>query len=178
MKMCGIKHTVILTLNDCEVKGTDGALKTHNNNLTAWDGSYLKENSTPLLDLLQNSLRHTMEGVKEELPQCTTPLSSPGVFIEDTKGDSEPGVLDSCHVGSFGFSYLWADLLLDFDEGEQAWPGLKVASASFEKWMLEAGGGAQGTAVKGTASPSDGIKGTLVLVLFAIMGNIMVGKDG
>lgn len=42
------------------------------------DGSYLKQNSTPLLDLLQETSIYTIEGVKKELPQCTTLLTSTG----------------------------------------------------------------------------------------------------
>lgn len=85
--MCGIKLTVILTLNDGEVKGTDRPHVTyvrHDNNIMTSDGSYLKQNSTPLLDLIQEISKHTMEGVKKELPQCTTPLNS---TREDAEGD-------------------------------------------------------------------------------------------
>lgn len=77
--MCGIKLTVILTLHDGEVKGTDGPHVTyvrHINNVMSLDGSYLKQNSIPLLDLLQEISKPIMEGVKKELPQCTTPLTS------------------------------------------------------------------------------------------------------
>lgn len=42
------------------------------------DGSYLKQNSTPRLDLLQETAKHSMEGIKKELPQYTTLLTSTG----------------------------------------------------------------------------------------------------
>jgi len=84
-KMRGIKDTVILTLNDCEVEGTDGphaSYVRHDNKLMALGGSYLKQNSTPLLDLLQEISRHTMEGVKKErLPRAT-------LETERARGDS------------------------------------------------------------------------------------------
>lgn len=108
-EMCSIKHTVILTLSDWEVKGTHEPHATHirhHNNLMTLDGSYLKQNSIPLLDLLQEISKHAMEGVKKELPQCTTPLTS----TEDWRCGRWLGGSRLRHVGSFGFSWLWADL--------------------------------------------------------------------
>lgn len=174
-EMCSIKHTVILTLSDWEVKGTHGPHATHirhHNNLMTLDGSYLKQNSIPLLDLLQEISKHAMEGVKKELPQCTTPLTS----TEDWRCGRWLGGSRLRHVGSFGFSWLWADLsfksswILMKGNRSQVWPFPKAVLAGLGKWMFEVRWRAQGTA------PSHGINS--ILVLLATMGNITVGKNG
>ena len=84
----------------------------------ALDGSYLKQNSTPLLDLLQKVSRHTMKGVKKELPQCTTPLST----AEAVARGSRPGAaalleaLDSAVSDSTSRSFKSTRI---FDEMDQ-----------------------------------------------------------
>lgn len=96
------------------------------------DGSYLKQNSTPLLDLLQETSIHTTEGVKKELPQCTTLLTSTG---DRRYGRRWLGVLDllCCKLWiQLSLSWIVFQKLLNFygrwqRNRSQVWPFLKLS---------------------------------------------------